>query len=141
LLIEHLGWPSVFLLSVPLALVALAIADLTIRESADPQNRRLDLPGQLAGAAILGGLVFAAIDSHRGASVCLDGREDSPASLVQMRGQPREPLANRFEIDHAEKISQAFSTENRGGRARLNRVGYSGRALGLCHPLRSPPCS
>lgn len=66
LLIEHLGWPSVFLLSVPLALVALAIAALTIPESADPQNRRLDLSGQLAGAAILGGLVFAAIDSHRG---------------------------------------------------------------------------
>ena len=66
LLIEHLGWPSVFLLSVPLALVALAIAALTIPEFADPQNRRLDLSGQLAGAAILGGLVFAAIDSHRG---------------------------------------------------------------------------
>ena len=66
LLIEHLGWPSVFLLSVPLALVALAIAALTIREFADPQDRRLDLPGQLTGAAILGGLAFAAIDSHRG---------------------------------------------------------------------------
>jgi MFS transporter, DHA2 family, methylenomycin A resistance protein len=35
-LIEHVGWPSVFLLSVPLALAVLAIAALTIRESADP---------------------------------------------------------------------------------------------------------
>jgi len=66
LLIEQLGWPSVFLLSVPLALAALVLAALTIRESADPQDRYLDLPGQLAGAIVLGGVVFAAIDSHRG---------------------------------------------------------------------------
>jgi len=66
LLIEHFGWPSVFLISVPLALAALALAALSIDESAHPQDRHFDLPGQLAGAAALGGLVFAAIDGHQG---------------------------------------------------------------------------
>ena len=67
LLIEHFGWPSVFLLSVPLALAALLLAGLVITESAHPHERTFDLPGQLAGAAALGGLVFAAIDGHQGA--------------------------------------------------------------------------
>ena len=65
-LIEHFGWPSVFLISVPLALAALALAALAIDETAHPQDRHFDLPGQLAGAAALGGLVFAAIDGHQG---------------------------------------------------------------------------
>jgi MFS transporter, DHA2 family, methylenomycin A resistance protein len=66
LLIQRFGWPSVFLLVVPLALAALALAALVIPESADPHDRHLDLPGQLLGAAALGGLVFAAIDGHQG---------------------------------------------------------------------------
>ena len=66
LLIDHYGWPGVFLLSVPLALGALALSVRTVPESAEPQDRHLDLPGQLAGAAVLGGLVFAAIDAHQG---------------------------------------------------------------------------
>ena len=65
LLIQHLGWPSVFLLSVPLAGAALALA-ANIIESADPEQRRLDLRGQVVGAALLGGLVFAAISGHEG---------------------------------------------------------------------------
>jgi EmrB/QacA subfamily drug resistance transporter len=65
LLIQHLGWASVFLLSVPLALAALLLSALVIRESANPEGRHLDLRGQLAGAIVLGSLVFAAIDSDR----------------------------------------------------------------------------
>jgi MFS transporter, DHA2 family, methylenomycin A resistance protein len=66
LLIQRFGWPSVFLLVVPLALAALTLAALVIPESADPQDRHLDLPGQFLGAVALGGLVFAAIDGHQG---------------------------------------------------------------------------
>jgi DHA2 family methylenomycin A resistance protein-like MFS transporter len=69
LLIQRFGWPSVFLLAVPLALAALLLAGLAIPESADPQHRRLDLPGQVLGAIVLGGLVFAAIDGHQGGHV------------------------------------------------------------------------
>ena len=99
LLIEHFGWPSVFLLSVPPALAALLLAALAIEETADPHGRHFDLPGQLAGAAALGGLVFAAIDGHRGghawiaalavsaaAFLCFLARErrTGPAALVPL---------------------------------------------------------
>jgi len=67
-LINWFGWQSVFLLSVPLALAPLVLAGLVVPESADPQERRLDLPGQLSGAVALGGLVFAGIAGHQGGS-------------------------------------------------------------------------
>lgn len=65
-LIEAFGWQSVFLLAVPLALGALLLAGLLVPENADPQGRHLDLRGQVTGAIVLGGLVFAAIDGHQG---------------------------------------------------------------------------
>ncbi len=66
LLIEHFGWRSVFLLVVPLASIAFALAWLSVPESADPEGRHFDLPGQLSGALALGGLALAAITSHDG---------------------------------------------------------------------------
>jgi predicted MFS family arabinose efflux permease len=65
-LIEHFGWRSVFLLAVPLASVTFALAWLAVPESADPEGRHFDLPGQLSGALALGGLALAAITSHDG---------------------------------------------------------------------------
>jgi MFS transporter, DHA2 family, methylenomycin A resistance protein len=65
-LIEMFGWRSVFLLAVPLAAAALALAFLSVPESADPQQRHFDLPGQLTGALVLGGLALAAIIAHDG---------------------------------------------------------------------------
>jgi MFS family permease len=66
LLIEQFGWRSVFLLVVPLASVALALAWLTVPESADPEGRHFDLPGQVSGGLALAGLALAAITSHDG---------------------------------------------------------------------------
>ena len=66
LLIEHFGWRSVFLLVVPLASVAFALAWLAVPESSDPEGRHFDLPGQVSGALALGGLALAAITSHDG---------------------------------------------------------------------------
>jgi len=66
LLIEHCGWRSVFLLVVPLASAAFALAWLSVPESADPEGRHFDLPGQISGALALGGLALAAITSHDG---------------------------------------------------------------------------
>ncbi len=67
-LIERFGWPSVFLVAVPLVLAAFVMAGLVVPESADPADRRLDLAGQLLGAVALGGFVLAAIDGHQGGS-------------------------------------------------------------------------
>ena len=66
LLIEQFGWRSVFLLVVPLASAAFALAWLAVPESADPKGRHFDLPGQVLGALSLGGLALAAITGHDG---------------------------------------------------------------------------
>jgi DHA2 family methylenomycin A resistance protein-like MFS transporter len=63
-LIESYGWRSVFLVVVPLGLLALALAVPTITESADPKGRRFDTAAQVLGIVALGGLAFAAIESH-----------------------------------------------------------------------------
>ena len=72
-LIHHVGWSSVFLLAVPLALGALVLGRLAVPDSADPAGRHFDLPGQVLGAAALGGLAFAAIAAHDGGRLWLAG--------------------------------------------------------------------
>lgn len=66
LLIEYFGWRSVFVLAVPFVLAAAVLAGLVVPNSADPHGRTLDLRGQVLGAVVLGGLVFAAISGHQG---------------------------------------------------------------------------
>jgi MFS transporter, DHA2 family, methylenomycin A resistance protein len=68
LLIEGYGWRSVFLLAVPLAAAAFALACFVVPESADPKGRHFDLPGQVLGALALGSLAWAAIAGHDGGS-------------------------------------------------------------------------
>jgi EmrB/QacA subfamily drug resistance transporter len=62
--IAWFGWPSVFLLVVPLALAAFVLAAIEVPESLDPGDRHEDLPGQILGAIALGGLVYAGIVGH-----------------------------------------------------------------------------
>jgi MFS transporter, DHA2 family, methylenomycin A resistance protein len=66
LLIGHFGWPSVFLVAVPLAVAAVVLAGIVVPESANPIGRSLDFPGQILGAVGLGGLVFAVIAARDG---------------------------------------------------------------------------
>ncbi len=66
ILIEHFGWRSVFLLAVPLASAAFVLAEMAVPESADPNGRHFDLPGQVFGALTLGGVALAAIAVHDG---------------------------------------------------------------------------
>lgn len=63
-LIDQLGWRSVFVAVVPFGLAALVLALISVPESSDPQNRRFDALAQLLGAVALGGLAVAAIESH-----------------------------------------------------------------------------
>jgi EmrB/QacA subfamily drug resistance transporter len=64
LLIHHFGWRSIFLAVIPLGLAALMLALPSIPESSNPQGRSLDASAQAFGALALGGLAFAAIQSH-----------------------------------------------------------------------------
>lgn len=64
LLIDRFGWRSIFLMVVPLGAAALAMAPMTIAESADPKDRHFDGSAQILGIVALGGLVLASIESH-----------------------------------------------------------------------------
>ena len=68
LLIGQFGWRSIFMVVVPLGIAALVLAVPTIAESSDPEGRHFDVPGQILGATVLGGLAFAAIEA-RGAII------------------------------------------------------------------------
>jgi MFS transporter, DHA2 family, methylenomycin A resistance protein len=61
-LIHALGWRSVFYAVAPVGALALGLAALYVDESADPEGRRLDLPGQTTAILCLGLLAFAAIE-------------------------------------------------------------------------------
>lgn len=64
-LIHEFGWRSVFLIVVPIALLAFALSPFAFAESADAHGRDFDWPAQAFGALALGGLAFAAIESGR----------------------------------------------------------------------------
>jgi MFS transporter, DHA2 family, methylenomycin A resistance protein len=59
--IAWFGWPSVFLLVVPLALAAFVLAAVAVPESSDAADRHEDFPGQILGAIVLGGVVYVGI--------------------------------------------------------------------------------
>ncbi|HEY7660897.1 MAG TPA: MFS transporter [Actinomycetota bacterium] len=56
LMVEKLGWQSVFFLNVPIGIVAYFVAVRTVRESRSEVTRELDIPGLVLGSA---GLLFA----------------------------------------------------------------------------------
>ena len=66
-LVDAIGWRSIFYVTLPVCAAALALTYTALAESAEPQGRRLDLPGQALAIIGLGGLAFAAIEgSHWG---------------------------------------------------------------------------
>jgi len=82
LLIQHFGWRSVFLVVVPLGLAALILAPIAIPESRDPAGRDFDASAQVLGVAALGGIAFAAIESHGAKVPALIGLAIAAAALV-----------------------------------------------------------
>lgn len=64
-LIGTFGWRSIFLLVVPIGLLAIGLAPRCIAESSDPAGRHFDGGGQMFGAVALGGVAVAAIELHR----------------------------------------------------------------------------
>jgi EmrB/QacA subfamily drug resistance transporter len=63
LLIENFAWGAVFLLNVPIALLALGLGFVLVPESKDPSQARLDLPGALLSIGAVTALVYAIIEA------------------------------------------------------------------------------
>jgi EmrB/QacA subfamily drug resistance transporter len=63
LLLAHFWWGSVFLINVPLVLLAIAGVILTVPETAEPGRRRLDLLGTVLVAGSLVAVVDAIIEA------------------------------------------------------------------------------
>ncbi len=62
-LTDALSWRWIFLVNVPIGVIALALTLSKLSESRDPQNARIDIPGFVTFSAALGTLVFALIES------------------------------------------------------------------------------
>jgi EmrB/QacA subfamily drug resistance transporter len=63
LLLEHFAWGSVFLVNLPIVVVAAIGGSLLVPESRDPTQKPLDPLGALLSIASLGTLVFAIIEA------------------------------------------------------------------------------
>jgi EmrB/QacA subfamily drug resistance transporter len=63
LLTEHLSWRAVFLVNLPISVIAIPLALAVLPESRDPHARRLDMPGAatftLSAGALTYGLILA----------------------------------------------------------------------------------
>jgi EmrB/QacA subfamily drug resistance transporter len=64
-LTDALSWRWIFLVNVPIGVVALALTLSRVGESSDPHGARLDIPGFVTFSAALGTLVFGLIESSR----------------------------------------------------------------------------
>ena len=65
LMVEHLGWASVFFLNVPVGIVALLVATRTVRESKSDEARYLDIPGLALGTATLFTATYGLIEANQ----------------------------------------------------------------------------
>jgi len=67
LLLEYFWWGSVFLINIPIVIVALALQYVFIPESRDPNAEQLDIPGFVLSIAFVSLLVYTIIEGpHRG---------------------------------------------------------------------------
>jgi MFS transporter, DHA2 family, methylenomycin A resistance protein len=60
------GWRSVFLMNVPIVIVAFVVARRLVRESSEPREGRVDVPGALLAATVLAALTLAFVEAGRG---------------------------------------------------------------------------
>ncbi len=65
LMVEHLGWQSVFFLNVPVGLLAFAVGIRTIRESVSDVERHLDIPGLVLGTGALFCATYGLIEANQ----------------------------------------------------------------------------
>lgn len=60
-LVDHTGWPSIFLINIPLGIMALALGGWGMKEIAVEKDLRLDVSGQVLSILWLGGMTYALI--------------------------------------------------------------------------------
>ncbi|MBI3647340.1 MAG: MFS transporter [Actinobacteria bacterium] len=65
LMVERLGWESVFFLNVPIGIVAFLVATSTVRDSISEVTRRLDIPGLLLGTGTLFSATYGLIEANQ----------------------------------------------------------------------------
>jgi EmrB/QacA subfamily drug resistance transporter len=65
LMVEHLGWQSVFFLNLPIGIVAFLVARRTVRESTSEVTRELDLVGLILGSAALLSATYGLIEANQ----------------------------------------------------------------------------
>jgi len=61
LLTAHFGWRLIFLVNLPVSVVAVALTLAVVAESRDPQPRRVDLAGMVSFTVFAGALTYALI--------------------------------------------------------------------------------
>src|SRR5712691_2177236 len=65
LMVEHLGWQSIFFLNVPIGIVAFFVATRTVHESVSEEERQLDIPGLALGTATLFSAPYGLIEANQ----------------------------------------------------------------------------
>ncbi len=63
-MVQHLGWQSIFWINVPVGALALVCAALFVPESSARDGRSLDIPGQLLAITGLASLTYALIEAN-----------------------------------------------------------------------------
>ena len=100
LLLEYFDWTSVFLLNVPVAVIAIAAGAILVPESRDPEPGAFDLVGALLSVAALGTLVYGVIEApnHGWTSTLILGCFGAAAALgaafVRWELRTPEPMLN-----------------------------------------------
>ncbi|MER7788129.1 MFS transporter [Streptomyces sp. NPDC097640] len=97
-LVQSVGWRSIFWLNLPIGLLALVLTARYVPESRAPKPRRTDPVGQVLVAALLGSLTYAIIEApDRGwgsplIATCITVSAASLVALVAYERRRTEPL-------------------------------------------------
>ncbi len=121
-LVQSVGWRSIFWINIPVGLLALVLTMRFVPESRAPRPRRLDPVGQLLVIALLASLTYAIIEGPAAgwlsaqSLALLDARRREPDRAARLRAAPRRAA------DRAALLRQrAVRRRQCDGRARVRR--------------------